>query len=576
MIRILKKNHSAVRSCPIVGHLSRFRRAEDGALVIFSLFLFLIILFVGALGVDLMRFERERAKLQSTLDRAVLAAADIDQSLDPSFVVNEYFTKSGFPDSVTSVTVSEGLGFRSVSATARKQVSTHLLHMMGVDTLTAPAAGAAEERVDNVEISLVLDISGSMNSNSRMTNLHRAGQEFIDAVFANAAENKISVSLVPYNGQVNIGPDLITKYNVQQRHDDNYCVDLPSSVYSSLSLPRTHPMLQHVMADTFNKSVYTWDHSLAARTGYYNSVNDMPYSTNNRWCDPNPANRVRVHSSNTTVLKNAIRDLQAVGATSIDAGMRWGTALLDPSSRSVVSELVAENKVVGAFNGRPLDYSNPDVLKVVVLMTDGEHFPNEFINDGYRWGQSPIFFDPASNRHSIFHAHVSGTNKFYAPHDNSWRQVPWGGTVTQSCSGSWWNRVCTNILSNGTAVQLDWPQVWKQVKTSWVAEQLYARPLNQNANAWWNNIRTREGQLNWSTGVHQAHGMNTRLLNLCNLAKQQGIVVYTVAFEAPTAARNLLSSCASSSNHAFNVNGLEISSAFSSIATSIRKLRLTQ
>jgi len=545
-------------------------------MVIFSVFLFMIILFVGALGVDLMRFEMERAKLQSTLDRAVLAAADIDQSLDPEFVVNEYFTKSGFPDSVTDVTESEGLGFRSVSATARKQVNTHLLHMLGVDTLSAPAAGAAEERVDNVEISLVLDISGSMANNSRITNLRNAGQEFIDVVFENAAQNKISVSLVPYNGQVNIGADLISKYNVQQRHNDNYCVDLPSSVYFSLPLPPSLPLLQHVVADTFNQPVYTSDGTLTSRSGYFSGTNDMPYSSNNRWCDPRPENRIRVLSSNTTELKNAIRDLEAVGATSIDAGMRWGTALLDPSSRSVVSELVNENKVPAAFAGRPFEYSDPDVLKVVVLMTDGEHFPNEYINDGFRWGQSPIYFDPASNRYSIYHGHVSGSRKFYAPHDGSWREVPWGGTISQTCTGFWWNRVCTTTLSNGTAVQLDWPDVWKRVKTSWVAEQLYARPLGQNANTWWNTIRTREGQLNWSTGVHQANGMNARLLNLCNLAKDQGIVVYTIAFEAPVAGRNLLRNCASSSNHAFDVNGLEISSAFSSIATSIRKLRLTQ
>ncbi|WFE77289.1 TadE/TadG family type IV pilus assembly protein [Roseinatronobacter sp. S2] len=149
-----------VRSPNSLRWLVRFKRDENGSLVIFSVFLFMIILFVGALGVDLMRFEMERAKLQSTLDRAVLAAADIDQSLDPSIVVNEYFTKSGFPDSVTGVKVTEGLGYRSVSATARKQVNTHLLHMLGVETLSAPASGAAEERVDNVEISLVLDISG--------------------------------------------------------------------------------------------------------------------------------------------------------------------------------------------------------------------------------------------------------------------------------------------------------------------------------------------------------------------------------------------------------------------------------
>ena len=210
--------------------------------MVFSVFMFLIILFLGALGVDLMRFEMERAKLQSTLDRAVLAAADIDQSLDPAMVVNDYFTKSGLGGSVTGVTVTQGLGYRSVSATARKSVSTQLVHMLGIESMSAPASGAAEERVDNVEISLVLDISGSMGSNNRMTNLRSAGHEFIDAIFDNSAANKVSLSIVPYNGQVNIGPDLIDKYNITHRHTNTYCVDLPSSVYNTAALSPTLPM----------------------------------------------------------------------------------------------------------------------------------------------------------------------------------------------------------------------------------------------------------------------------------------------------------------------------------------------
>lgn len=70
--------------------------------------------------------------------------------------------------------------------------------------------------------------------------------------------------------------------------------------------------------------------------------------------------------------------------------------------------------------------------------------------------------------------------------------------------------------------------------------------------------------------------MNNRLLNLCDRVKEQGVVIYTVAFEAPDMGETLLRNCASSINHAFDVNGLEIRSAFASIATSIRKLRLTQ
>jgi len=572
----LKKTISAMRSGQAVRNIARFRREDDGAMVIFSVFLFMIILFVGALGVDLMRFEMERAKLQSTLDRAVLAAADIDQNLDPSFVVNEYFTKSGFPDSVTGVTVSEGLGYRSVSATARKQVSTHLLHMMGVDSLSAPAAGAAEERVDNVEISLVLDISGSMAFNNRMTNLRSAGRDFVDAIFENAAENKVSLSIVPYNGQVNVGPDLITKYNVTHRHNNSYCVDLPTSVYTTAALSRSLAIPQHAFADTYNGS----------STGNSYTTNDMAPLTANRWCDPEPANRIRVHSNNVTQLKNQITALQPIGATSIDAGMRWGAALLDPSARSVVTELVSEGRVINAFNGRPLNYNDPEVLKVLVLMTDGEHWPNEFVNDGFRSGLSTIYRNSADGRYSVFHENRNDPAKYYSPHNNAWATFPWGGGTVQTCVPGpqvwhWlygWRagpEVCTTSITNGTAVQLTWPQVWQQLRVQWVANQLYRRALGGTVTQYVNMFRTREGTL-IGAGPHEVSTMDGRLLTLCDRVKEQGVVVYTVAFEAPVAGRNLVRQCASSSNHAFDVDGLDIRSAFSSIATSIRKLRLTQ
>lgn len=518
--------------------------------MIFSVFMFVIIVFLGALGVDLMRFEMERAKLQSTLDRAVLAAADIDQNADPESVVNEYFTKSGLGESVTGVTVTEGLGYRAVSATARKSINTQLIHMFGVDTMSAPAAGTAEERVDNVEISLVLDISGSMAFNNRMDNLETAGLEFIDAIFGNSAQDKVSMSIVPYNGQVNIGPDLIDKYNITHRHNNSYCVDLPASVYNSTALSRTLPMPQNVFADTYNSSNTNNSYSTTAMA---------PHPTNNRWCHANPVNRVTVHSNNVVNLRTQIEGLTPLGATSIDAGMRWGAALLDPSARSVVSELVSEGRVIAPFEGRPLNYNDPEVLKVLVLMTDGEHWPNEYINEGFKSGISPVWRNNNNGRLSIRHDFQNGS-WYYWPANNSWQNRPEGAFSA------------TNM---GNAVQLTWEEVWQTARVSWVAHHLYRRALGGSLNSWIDMIRTREGTVIGS-GPHEVSTMNNRLLNLCNRVKEQGVVIYTVAFEAPAMGETLLRNCASSPNHAFDVEGLEIRSAFSSIATSIRKLRLTQ
>ena len=98
--------------------VARFARDEDGSLMLFGMCLFMLMLMLGGLAVDLMRYEQRRTALQQTIDRSVLAAASLTQDLDPEDVVNDYFEKAGLQQYLRNVTVTEGLNFRNVSATA--------------------------------------------------------------------------------------------------------------------------------------------------------------------------------------------------------------------------------------------------------------------------------------------------------------------------------------------------------------------------------------------------------------------------------------------------------------------------
>lgn len=80
------------------------------------------------------------------------------------------------------------------------------MHMLGVNELHSAQAGRAEERRTNVEISLVLDLSGSMNSGLKLPRLKSAAAEFIESMLNEDQGDKVSISVVPYNGQVYIGP----------------------------------------------------------------------------------------------------------------------------------------------------------------------------------------------------------------------------------------------------------------------------------------------------------------------------------------------------------------------------------
>ena len=185
MSRTEGKIHPSTGSCAderkrATPFAAAFLWREDGTFTIFGVYILLIMLLFSGIGIDLMRFERDRAELQYTLDRAVLAAVDIENKDDPKAVVQEYFAKAGFADKLTSVTVKQGLSYREVAATALSRMDTQFMHMTGVDSLGVPAASTAEERIDGVEISLVLDVSGSMNRNDRLTNLKVAAKQFVD------------------------------------------------------------------------------------------------------------------------------------------------------------------------------------------------------------------------------------------------------------------------------------------------------------------------------------------------------------------------------------------------------------
>ena len=342
--------------------IAGFTQESEGGLIVFSLFLLVSMMLVVGLSIDLMRFEVTRTKLQNTLDRAVLAAADMDQTLEPRDVVADYFERAGLGDFNVEISVNEGLNYRNVSASTQAEVRTLLLGMVGVDQFSAPASGTAEERVTNVEISLVLDISGSMGSNNKIYNLRVAARDFVDAVIDDESEDLISLSLIPYTAQVNAGPNIFNQLrkNSDGRHNYSHCIDFDWEDFdeTSISLTKHYQQMQH----------FEWS-----------SESYRPIR--NPGCPMQDYERIVPLSQDRTELKNTINNFRARANTAIHLGMKWGTALLDPSTRPIVSNLAAANVVDNAFDGRPKDYDDEETLKVVVLMTDGENVDTYRIQD---------------------------------------------------------------------------------------------------------------------------------------------------------------------------------------------------
>jgi Flp pilus assembly protein TadG len=530
----------------------RFRREEDGGLIILGLFLFVLMVMIGGVAIDLMRYEKIRTTLQNTLDRCTLMAASLKQNLDPETVVANCVEKAGMTSQLSGVTAITSGSNREVRSTGLADTNPLFLHMVGIEDLDASGVSVAQQGVGNVELSLVLDVSGSM-AGTKIANLKSAASEFVDTVLTGDTYHKVSISLVPFNGQVNLGPELRSQFNVIDNPNvaGMNCIDLPASVYNSSSMSTTLAMPMTANADTFS---YVDNYLGGYAPGYSDPASGMGLPiAGNRWCTPQPGNAIRPLNSSVGTLQGQINGLTAVGATSINAGVKWGLTLLDPNSRGIVSNLRALGVAPSTAAGRPYNYGD-NTQKIIVVMTDGEHFPEERMNDGFRSGLSPIF-RANDGRYSILIPEQAGAAKYWVPHTGTWAASAYG--------------------SGGvSAVQQTWPQVWAAEQVSWVAYQLYARArasmggnLTNQFVAAINEIRTRT----------PAATMNAQLQSVCNQAKGQNVIVYGIAFEAPTAGQAQILQCSTDVEHFFNAtNSAGMRSAFRAIASNITQLKLTQ
>lgn len=528
---------------------------------------------LGGLAVDAMRFENRRTQIQAALDVCVLNAASLQQTLDEKTLFDDCVRKAGLGGTATSISVVKGTASKTVSASASESLNTLFLGALGIDRLRVNARSEAIEGVTNIEVALVLDVSGSMIG-SRLATLKVAAKDFVSTLMQNDTRRRVAITLVPYNAQVNLGPDLAAKFALTNTPPDLWgtpnvrqsrCVDLPDSLFAgSSAVSRTDPLRTTIFADHRSGTdridgFYGWtDGGQALPSPSFptclnvraNQVRLPDFSVNAATAVPaTPADRV-------ALLQSRIDGLWASGQTSIHTAMRWALALLDPAARSIFAEFASEKRLPQEFAARPYGFDDRDVMKIIVLMSDGENTPVTMMQPQFQDGLSPIWRGNDGN-YSISHTDLPASRRFYVPHDNTFRATPW-----------------RNADDTGdAAVQLTWVEVWLRWRVDYVAWQFYARALGTTQAsrdaAFWSALNS----FRYSTN---AWGMNDQLQAVCSAARDRNVVVYTVAFEAPWVGRAQLERCATTPSRYYAANTATLSQVFASIAGNITKLRLTQ
>ncbi|MDZ7709343.1 MAG: TadE/TadG family type IV pilus assembly protein [Roseovarius sp.] len=376
----------------------RFLRDEGGAVTAFAFFIFMIMLMVGGLAVDTMRHETVRARMQGTLDRAVLAGAKSHDAAEARSTVEDYFAKSDlaqYLEAEQDGDIEIYLNSASVSARASGTMDTYLMKLVGVDTLTTGGASTAEVRVPKLEISLVLDVSGSM-SGSKIASLRGAAKQFVTTILETSTPGNAVISVVPFSWSVTPPQTVFDALAVDVQHNYSTCLRFREADYQHATLTSGASALSNGVP--VDQMIYT------SLYGSFDTLNDSWRS-----CYTDDYMQFLPYSMNEAALHAKIDALEADGNTSGHEGMNWGAALLDPTFRQVSAHLINNGEMDAALAHVPADYDEPETLKVVVMMGDGANTTSYFFDKSspkYRGKHSDLFEVKFQDREFKYAYHI--------------------------------------------------------------------------------------------------------------------------------------------------------------------------
>ena len=316
-------------------------------MAVLGVFVFVAMLFVAGLAIDMMRYETERVRMQGAADRAVLAAAAVrpnaPQSLSARQIAEAYLTAGGLSDELVAgrVDVIESETGRQVTVSPGGSMPTIFMRMLGVnhfDMVTPARAIEAMGEPPDVEVVMVLDVSGSMNwttstGQTRIAALRVAARDLVEELYEDTTPGQMAVTLVPYDSWVLPPAGFMNNF-------DNF----PAGSGACADFTDWNSATDSINAQFTRHSCNTADWRL-----------------------------VRPYLDNVDDAIEHIENLVASTTTSIDLGVRFGAMFFDPTIRPAIQQMVDNGDISQEFAGRPYDWNEENVIRAMVLMTDGEN-----------------------------------------------------------------------------------------------------------------------------------------------------------------------------------------------------------
>ncbi len=403
--------------------LKRFRKDNSGAVAIVYGPMFIVLLLASGLAIDYARAYLVKKEISRAIDASILAAGSMANANEAEMkVVAERYFKANLSDS-TKANYDPQLNFdldettNEITASSTASVETYLMKLAGFEFVDVGANAVAGRSIVNVEVALVLDNSGSMEG-SKLTSLETAAKKLVDTLYEPAGSSAfVKFSLVPFTGTVNVGADehidadWMDGDGLSEASQQAFGSDFKYWEWKDGASSTENQYRGMTAKEAFDHFDFDWNGCVRTRVGTTTNDEgdtvgydlwDVPadasepdslfpfhvHTTHTAWKEivtkssqiPSdsqvrnqlqknlhllcPTEAITPLTNDQDAINSALEDMVANGGTNITTGFMWGWRVL--SSASPFSQ--------GA------DYS-PDVVKVIVVLTDGENDVGNYNSD---------------------------------------------------------------------------------------------------------------------------------------------------------------------------------------------------
>jgi Flp pilus assembly protein TadG len=595
------------------GPASALWRSRDGNVAMMWALMGAVLLGLIGITVDFTRAQMLRAQMQNAVDGAALAAArDEMTSEEREAAVRAYFdSEMGELGPTATLTVSDIPGTSEVTVSATMPMPLSIARLVRNEDWVLHVDSDAERSGNNIEVALVLDVTGSM-AGQRIIDLRTAATNLVDTVIRDQQTPYYSkIALVPYSMGVNV-----EGYADEARGSITGPADIEAAAWAAgparniTNITRANPAVVTASGHGFANGDEIYIRNVSGMTQVNNRVFTVANATANTFqlqgVNSSSYNSYSSGGTATECLNSTCSVEVTVDEHDFDVGDRvyftgvGGMTQLN-NTLFTISAVNGDAFTLSGTHGAYSTYTSGGDAHCVAAGCSYFAFQNASTNSWRVFPSSTCVSERVSAQQ---YTDASPATAFVGlNYPSSANPCPGIGLVPLTTDADYLNsRIAALQAAGSTAGQIGLAWGWYALSPNWASlfpasaqGASYSAPETLKIVVLMTDGAFNTGYCNGviSEDSNSGAGSASERINcdatngepfdqarqLCTAMKNSGIIIYTVGFglSGDATAEDFMRDCASGSDHAYLTgDGDELIAAFNAIAASITQLRITR